>query len=78
MRLATQERQRRASRAGMRTRNLHHDNAPAHTIAAMVRILEEQGLSTLPLPPHTPDLAISGSAIKQELEGRIFESDEEL
>lgn len=73
---------RRAPRTGMRTRKLHHDNAPAHTAAATLRFLEEQGISTLPHPPYSPDLAPCDfwlfPTIKQELKGRRFQSDEEL
>ena len=45
-------------------------------------VLEEQGLSTLPHPPYSPDLAPCDfwllSTIKKELKGRRSESDEEL
>ena len=73
---------RRAPRTGMRGRKLHHDNAPAHTAAATREFLTDQGISTLPHPPYSPDLAPCDfwlfPTIKQVLKGRRFESDEEM
>lgn len=73
---------RRAPRTGMRGRKLHHDNAPAHTAAATREFLSEQGISTLPHPPYSPDLAPCDfwlfPTMKRMLRGRRFESDEAL
>ena len=65
----------------MRGRKLHH-NAPAHIAAAIREFLSEQGISTLPHPPYSPDLASCDfwlfPTMKRMLKGRRFESDEAL
>ncbi|PAA64652.1 hypothetical protein BOX15_Mlig033664g1 [Macrostomum lignano] len=72
----------RAPRTGMRGWKLHHDNAPAHTAAATRAFLDQEGISTLPHPAYSPDLAPCDfwlfPKIKKSLRGRRFQSDEEL
>lgn len=73
---------RNVPRNGMRGRKLHHDNAPAHTAAATREFLADNGISTLPHPPYSPDLAPCDfwffPTIKRALKGRRFESDDEM
>jgi len=36
---------------------LHHDNAPAHTALSVRQFLTSQGMTLIPHPPYSPDLA---------------------
>ena len=58
---------------------LHIDNARPHLVDD---VLEGNGLARLPHPPYSPDLAPSDfflfGYLKMRLEGRDFNSDEEL
>ena len=58
---------------------IHMDNARPHLIQEW---LDSNGLQRLPHPPYSPDLAPSDfflfGYLKMKLEGRNFESDEEL
>lgn len=42
---------------GLRKLALLHDNAPAHTSKETVQFLKKKGLTVLPHPPYSPDLA---------------------
>ena len=61
---------------------LHHDNAPAHTIAVATTKLVELDHELLPHPPYSPDLApcdfFSFPNLKKSLAGERFESNEEV
>ena len=36
---------------------LHHDNAPSHTAFIVADLLVKMGVTTLPQPPYSPDVA---------------------
>ena len=44
-------------RLGLQSLTILHDNAPAHTSKDTVAFLEKKGLTILPHPPYSPDLA---------------------
>jgi len=52
---------------------LHHDNAPAHTAAVTAAILTKLGVSVIPQPAYSPDLATADfflfPRIKRALKG---------
>lgn len=49
--------QDRRPSVGQRGIHLHMNNTPAHTALATKAFLDENGLKTLPHPPHSPDLS---------------------
>jgi len=55
---------------------LHHDNAQAHTAAVTAAILAKLGVSVIPQPAYSPDLAPADfffiSPHKEGLEGTSF------
>jgi histone-lysine N-methyltransferase SETMAR len=61
---------------------LLHDNARPHTAHATVAKIKDLRFECLPHPPYSPDLAPSDyhvfGALKEELSGRKFKSDEEV
>lgn len=61
---------------------LHFDNAKPHTSRKVLEYLESHDMEKAPQPPFSPDIAPSDfflfGYMKQLLEGRSFESPEEL
>jgi histone-lysine N-methyltransferase SETMAR len=59
-----------------------HDNAPIHTSGLSTAAIQGCGLTVLPHPPYSPDLAPSDfflfTHLKQALRGRHFSSKEDL
>lgn len=57
---------------------LHHDNAPTHTAKLTQEYLERNGVTVLPHPPYSPDLAPADfflfGVLKQRMRGRCFKS----
>ena len=68
-------------RASTRRLLLHHDNASAHTAAATLDYLQENGVQLVTHPPYSPDLAPCDfflfPAVKKELKGKPFETVED-
>lgn len=71
---------RHRPKTGMRDLRLHHDNAPAHTAAATLDFLTENGVRLLSHPPYSPDLAPCDfflfPKLKLQMRGKQFESPE--
>jgi transposase len=73
-------------RPGLLTKGLGvlllHDNAPTHSAAATVNLLNSWSWEILPHPPYSPDLAPSGFHIfpkmKKHLRGQLFNSNEDV
>lgn len=67
-------------KTGMRDLLLHHDNAPAHTAAATLDFLAENGVRLLSHPPYSPDLAPCDfflfPKLKLQLRGKEFKTPE--
>jgi histone-lysine N-methyltransferase SETMAR len=61
---------------------LHHDNAPAHRTVTTNEFLTKHNLSSLPHPPHSPDLAPCGFFLFLQLiktkKGRRFDYVEKI
>lgn len=61
---------------------LHHDNAPAHKALRVKQFLAKNGMTLLPHPPYSPDLAPCDfflfPKMKKELKGRRFADIEEV
>ncbi len=61
---------------------LHHDNASSHTCRLTKTYLENQGISNLPHPPYSPDLAPCDfflfPKIKKELKNKKYDHVENL
>ena len=55
---------------------LHHDNAAPHKARLTVQFLEQQGITLLPHPPYSPDLAPCDfwlfPKIKGAIAGKLF------
>ena len=68
----------RRPQSGMRDLQLHHDNAPAHTAAATLDFLADNGVRLVSHPPYSPDLAPCDfflfPKLKLQMRGRRFES----
>ena len=54
---------------GTRQTLLLHDNASAHKAKVTVTYLQQQGISTLPHPPYSPDLAPCDLLVVPKTEG---------
>ena len=50
---------------------LHHDNAAPHNARLTVQFLEQQGISFLPNPPYSPDLAPCDFWLFPKIKGAI-------
>ena len=61
---------------------LHHDNASPHTAAKTASFLEESGVTLLPHPPYSPDLAPCDfwlfPKVKKSISGRPFSRIQDL
>ena len=74
----------RKARRKSRVHDLYYlaDNAPIHTSHQSTAILEKCGLTVLPHPPYSPDLAPSDyylfRHLKQHLRGQRFTNKQEL
>lgn len=70
----------RRPKTGIRDLRLHHDNAPAHTAAATLDFLMENGVRLVSHPPYSPDLATCDfflfPKLKLQMRGNQFESAE--
>ena len=71
---------RRRPRTGLRGLLLHHDNASAHTAAATLAFLAENGVQLVTHPAYSPDLVPCDfflfPLVKNQLRGTRFESPE--
>ena len=71
---------RRSRNSRLRGLLLHHDNASAHTAAATLDFLAENGVQLVSHPPYSPDLAPCDfflfPLVKNQLRGTRFESPE--
>jgi len=60
----------------------HHDNAPAHTALSVRRFLTKNGMTTVPHPPHSSDLAPCDfflfPRMKRDMKGKRFADIEEV
>ena len=65
-------------RLGLQSLTILHDNAPAHTSKETIMFLEKKGLTILPHPPYSPDLAPCDfflfPRLKKTLKGRRYHS----
>jgi len=61
---------------------IHHDNAPAHTALRIRQFLTSQGMTLVPHPPYSPDLAPADfflfPRMKGDLKGRRFDTVEDV
>ena len=61
---------------------IHHDNAPAHTALRIRQFLTSQGMTLVPHPPYSPDLAPADfflfPQMKRDLKGRRFDTLEDV
>ena len=61
---------------------LHHDNAPAHAAFSGVQFLTSKGITVMPQPPYSPDLAPCDFFLfqkaKSAMKGHHFESSEDI
>jgi len=61
---------------------LHHDNAPAHAAFSVAQFLTSKGITVMPQPPYSPDLAPCDFFLfqktKSAMKGRHFESTEDI
>jgi transposase len=61
---------------------LHHDNAPAHTALNVRQFLVKNGMTTVPHPLYSPDLAPSDvflfPRMTRYLKGKCFQNVEEV
>jgi len=61
---------------------VHHDNAPAHTALRVRHFLTSQGLTLVPHPPYSPDLAPADFFLfphmKRDLKGQRFNTLEDV
>lgn len=61
---------------------IHHDNAPAHTALRIRQFLTSHGMTLVPHPPYSPDLAPADfflfPRMKRDLKGRRFDTVEDV
>jgi len=61
---------------------LHHDNAPAHATFSVAQVLTSKGITMIPQPPFSPDLAPCDFILFQKanstMKGHHFESTEDI
>jgi len=61
---------------------LHHDNAPAHAAFSVAQFLTSKGITVMPQPSYSPDLAPCDFFLfqktKSAVKGHHFESTEDI
>ena len=61
---------------------VHHDNAPTHTALRICQFLTSQGMTLVPYPPYSTDLAPADfflfPQMKRDLKGRRFDTVEDV
>lgn len=61
---------------------LHHDNTPVHSALFIRAVLCKNGITVIPQPPFSPDLAPADfflyPTLKTPLKGRIFQAVDEI
>ena len=60
---------------------IHHDKSPAHTAFRIRQFLTSQGMTLVPHPPYSPDLAPAAfffPRMKRDFKGRRFDTVEDI